>query len=850
MDWDGAVVPESISKKTTPRTQRTRHIEPDKHTILNLDSLNPCTHQPLAMSGHRTQSRKLAQLLPRQATTHKTQGTKAFIDNIPADDLLPAKSRHSKPLLKPVEADEANKTALEVPQVPKKTGRPIPHKKVAQAAPPNEAKAFTSPRHWGRNAPLPPPPVQACPRIETPPPPSVRATPCTKTPPPPPRPVTSPPPPTQAPSLHTKAPIHPPTRGPTHVEAPPSPCSRSSSSPTETPPPPSTQPRRPRSETPEPEPEDPNDHPDKGFTPSGSDNGETEAARQFRRNRMQPHRRTPDMEEQDQDDLEAFECEISTDGGAKSKGKEKEGTKTPHKTGPIPNDAKAEAFALQAMFHDGIKALAARIGKSPDTLYALIGKGAKISQRTVSLWGVFEAWYASEGSLKKPKTKSAQDWAVVVAGEYEEYCKQQLQEKWEDPMACAQLLEPMVKWYKEWYDNFIDEKKVDSTFHKIIAKMRDEFMHSAQLASQYHNLHCFGFIVNLHPNETGRTGSMMWGVTRMYELMKQMQKKIISEEMAEWESLLRVSDIELHGSRAVDDLYAMFVAKLKKHNNICDDVWSLFLEWLWLDIGRTLFKCGWDLDVCLAMKMSWTDWPKFAYFHKLCLIKWPVDAIPPGQINKKYNIKKKSNGVSHQFQINSNAKQREDPESDDPACIRIVSWDADPEDDDYGDIPLVLDSKGYSVFCLSDCKTYQQAKETGDFNVLKMKKGRMLKDKLAPTLYEHRKFLPKNVNFIDLSAPDPIPDSSTHVKQAHANDNEQEHIPQKKTHIDHEVPGPSKLKKSHELTAVAGPSKPKKPRTEVSGPSKQFEITPEMIAAVAKMVMSMQHGDNDSDDSE
>ncbi|KAG6904250.1 hypothetical protein DXG01_011464, partial [Tephrocybe rancida] len=133
---------------------------------------------------------------------------------------------------------------------------------------------------------------------------------------------------------------------------------------------------------------------------------------------------------------------------------------------------------------------------------------------------------------------SAQDWAVVVAGEYEEYCKQKLQERWEDPMERAQLLQPMVKWYKERYDDFIDEKKVDGTFHKIIAKTRDEFMHSAQLASQYHDLHCFGFIMNLHPDETGRTGSMMWGVTRAYELMKKKQKKIISEEMAEWESLL------------------------------------------------------------------------------------------------------------------------------------------------------------------------------------------------------------------------------------------------------------------------------------------------------------------------
>ncbi|KAG6904720.1 hypothetical protein DXG01_007624, partial [Tephrocybe rancida] len=75
--------------------------------------------------------------------------------------------------------------------------------------------------------------------------------------------------------------------------------------------------------------EDPNHYRDKGFTPSGSDFGETEAARQFCRDHTLPYRRTPDMEEQDRDDLEAFKWEILKGGGTKSKGKEKEGTTTP-----------------------------------------------------------------------------------------------------------------------------------------------------------------------------------------------------------------------------------------------------------------------------------------------------------------------------------------------------------------------------------------------------------------------------------------------------------------------------------------------------------------------------------------
>ncbi|KAG6914256.1 hypothetical protein DXG01_001442 [Tephrocybe rancida] len=335
------------------------------------------------MSRPATRSRQIVQT---QAAMRKTRSAKASInDNEHVDDPPPAKSSRRKPLPKPVEADEsdkeatiaANKTAQKHPRCRRKLPDPPLAKKLKsfKMPLPMEMRPSRPPRRWGQNAP-PPPPVQDPPRAET-----------------------SPPPPAQAPSPHTNG--HP----------------KASLSPAETPPPPSTQSCRPRSKTPESEPEDPNDHLDKGYTPSDSDYGETEAARQLHRDCMWHRRHLPDMEAQDADDLEAFEDKVATNGGTKSKGKEKEGTKTPHKSGPIPNDAKEEAFALQATFRNGIKALAARIGKSPNTLYALIGKGAKISRCTVSLWGVFEAWYASEGSLKKPKTKSAQDWAIVVAGE-------------------------------------------------------------------------------------------------------------------------------------------------------------------------------------------------------------------------------------------------------------------------------------------------------------------------------------------------------------------------------------------------------------------------------------------------
>ncbi|KAG6913639.1 hypothetical protein DXG01_005402, partial [Tephrocybe rancida] len=195
---------------------------------------------------------------------------------------------------------------------------------------------------------------------------------------------------------------------------------------------------------------------------------------------------------------------------------------------------------------------------------------------------------------------------------------------------------------------------------------------------------------------------------------------------------------------------------------------------------RALFKHGWEIDVCLAMKMSWTDWPNFAYTHKLCLINWPIGAVPPGQTDEKYNIKKKSNRVSQQCLKTATPSEgrilRVMMHYVSESSRGMLDLELDPKDDDYGSIPLVSDSEGYSVFSVNNCKLYQQAKKTGDFDVSK-KKRRTLKDKLSPTLYKSRKFLPKNVNFIDLKAPDPVPEASTHTKQPHANDNDQEHIP-------------------------------------------------------------------------
>ncbi|KAG6863209.1 hypothetical protein C0991_007428 [Blastosporella zonata] len=68
-----------------------------------------------------------------------------------------------------------------------------------------------------------------------------------------------------------------------------------------------------------------------------------------------------DNEEDEEDDAASY----------RSKGKQK-ATNT---SGPIPNNIKEDAFAAYANFQKTIDSLAAKAGKTPQTLYNLVGLG-------------------------------------------------------------------------------------------------------------------------------------------------------------------------------------------------------------------------------------------------------------------------------------------------------------------------------------------------------------------------------------------------------------------------------------------------------------------------------------------
>ncbi|KAG6912093.1 hypothetical protein DXG01_000721, partial [Tephrocybe rancida] len=76
-----------------------------------------------------------------------------------------------------------------------------------------------------------------------------------------------------------------------------------------------------------------------------------------------------------------------------------------------------------------------------------------------------------------------------------------------------------MAWHVEKHETYVEDLKLEGTFDKVIGKVQNEYMRLAETAFRYHGVHCFGFIVNLQPDHTGRTSSAMWGATPAFERM-------------------------------------------------------------------------------------------------------------------------------------------------------------------------------------------------------------------------------------------------------------------------------------------------------------------------------------------
>ncbi|KAG6913625.1 hypothetical protein DXG01_005514 [Tephrocybe rancida] len=321
---------------------------------------------------------------------------------------------------------------------------------------------------------------------------------------------------------------------------------------------------------------------DPGCMPSGSDFEATTAAEQLAISRMRPGKRPISQESLDKEDDEAFKegvqaekLQAQSTKGKKSKGK-KSNVKGPFKSGPIPKQAKQCAFAIHANFEKQIQDLAAEISKAPQLLFSLVGEGPLLSHHALTRWGAFKVWYGVHGEIKKPKNMSPQDWTKLVSDEHTKYCKDNLGDEWEDPEALATLFEPIMAWHVEKHKTYVEDLKLEGTFDKVIGK--------AERAFRYHGFHCFGFIVNLQPNHTGCTSSAMWGATPAFERMMIDKKGVISQQIAEWETLLRRADMTLN-SNAKEHEKELWTVPITGNGR--DHARRAFLAWLGRDIGKS-----------------------------------------------------------------------------------------------------------------------------------------------------------------------------------------------------------------------------------------------------------------------
>ncbi|KAG6905481.1 hypothetical protein DXG01_002455 [Tephrocybe rancida] len=385
----------------------------------------------------------------------------------------------------------------------------------------------------------------------------------------------------------------------------------------------------------------------------------------------------------DEEDNQAFKEELQAVKGKQGKGKKSE-VKGPFKSGPIPKQAKQRTFAIHADFKKQIQDLAAEIGKAPQLLFSLHGMEFTEKSRSTEILA------------------SPQEWAKIVSTKHNKYCQANLGNKWEDPEALTKLFEPIVAWYLEKHETYVDELKLEGNFNKVIGK--------AETAFKYNGVHSFGFIVNLQPDHTGRTGGTMWGTTPAFEQMKIDEKGVISRQIAEWETLLRRADMTLN-SNAEEHEKELWTVQImsKKHNHAR----QAFFAWLGCDIedgthtpaiGQIRHTHdGEPLERCLKMTMPWSSWPNYDFEHKLCLIEWPMDAcLPDGAY---YDFKDAANGL-HQVHINL-SNRTHSVNYLDKHTIQISSWNKEDiaheiDDSDLREVPLVISTICQHLITIED----------------------------------------------------------------------------------------------------------------------------------------------------
>ncbi|KAG6821895.1 hypothetical protein H0H92_000300, partial [Tricholoma furcatifolium] len=153
---------------------------------------------------------------------------------------------------------------------------------------------------------------------------------------------------------------------------------------------------------------------------------------------------------------------------------------------------------------------------------------------------------------------------------------------------------------------------------------------------ELYGIHVCGFAVNLDPDDSNRTHSAPWGASPEYEKMLKHYKPIISRDLQNWESHLRVSQSLPEG----DDHSSLFLVPVKAFASFSKDQHRrTFSAHLRMDLARILHHLH-DVPAPAAVlkQVKYTKWAIQATTHKLRFINWPRDAHLPekGFVTKQH----------------------------------------------------------------------------------------------------------------------------------------------------------------------------------------------------------------------
>ncbi|KAG6808344.1 hypothetical protein H0H92_004420 [Tricholoma furcatifolium] len=383
--------------------------------------------------------------------------------------------------------------------------------------------------------------------------------------------------------------------------------------------------------------------------------------------------------------------------------------------GPIPAKIQEEAFAIHAEYQRSIESLAKSAGKAPEAFYALLGSGSHLSRgRDFSGWAAWQVWYAHYGE-ERPSTTPIGDWTRHVARKYTEHIQQLLAGRPDTPANRREVLEPTIQWYREHFAKHVVHLKSQGKMKQLVNKVVDDCLAISMSAYELYGIHVCGFAVNLDPDKSNRTHSAPWGASPEYEKMLKNYKPIISRDLQNWESHLRVSQTLPKG----DDDSSLFLVPIKGYAPELskDQHRRIFSAYLRMDLARIMHRLH-DVPAPAAvlMQVKYSKWAVQATAHKLRFLNWPRNAHLPkrgfvtkthvkGKYIKASNNSRHAMGPSQAFPLRAS--------HGDFDYIAIVSWSEEemqlnPDDDGFKDIPIVVDADGETVLTAAAASEAEQ----------------------------------------------------------------------------------------------------------------------------------------------